>query len=82
MFLFDRVTDLLTDLQVYKNEFPNTYTKLEEVKEICSNHENDPVGSVFGVQVASDWQDKCYGFEIDKIIGETTIIRYVGTWKT
>lgn len=82
MFYFDRTTDLLTDLQVYKNDFPDTFTKLEEVKEICSNHENDPVGSVFGVQVASDWQDRCYGFEIDRVIGETTIIRYVGIWKT
>lgn len=68
-------------MQVYKNDFPDTFTKLEEVKEICSNHENDPVGSVFGVRVASDWQDKCYGFEIDRVKGEETIIRYVGIWK-
>ncbi len=81
MFFIDRTMDLLTDMQVYKNDFPDTCTKLEEVKKMCKNHENDPVGSVFGVQVDSDLQERCYGFEIDRVKGEETIIRYVGIWK-
>lgn len=43
---------------------------------------NPDEGAVFGVEVASDWNDKCYGFEIDKVTSDNTYVQYVGIWKT
>ena len=55
---------------------------MEDIKKIVEQHEEDPPGSVFGIGVAPDWEDKSYGFEVDSIKRDITIIRYVGTWKS
>lgn len=80
--MIDNCQDLFIDMQKYEKRFPDTHTKYETISEIIKRHEEDPPGSVFGIEVASDWEDKCYGFEIDKIIRSVTFIKYVGIWKT
>lgn len=81
MVLIDNVHDLLTDMQEYEQMFPQTHTKYEDIKETIEKNEEAPPGSVFGISVASDWKDKCYGFEVDLIKLDITIVRYVGIWK-
>ena len=79
--MIDNCQDLLIDIQKYEKQFPDTHTKYETIKNIAKQHDEDPPGSTFGIEVASDWEDKCYGFEIDRIIRDITYIRYVGIWK-
>lgn len=82
MVIINNGMDLHNDMQFYKKKFSETYTTENDIKSIVYAHENDPVGSVFGIQVASDFEDKCYGFEIDKVDAKRTFVQYVGIWKT
>lgn len=74
--------DLQNDMHFYQEKFPSTHTTYNSIKTIVNGHDGDPVGAVFGVEVASDWNEKCYGFEIDKVTSENTYVQYVGIWKT
>jgi hypothetical protein len=74
--------DLQNDMHFYQEKFPSTHTTYNSIKTIVNGHDVDPVGAVFGVEVASDWNEKCYGFEIDKVTSENTYVQYVGIWKT
>ena len=82
MVQIEGFNDLHKDMQTFNGMFPYTHTKYEDVKRIVEKHYEDPLGSIFGIEVATDWQDKCYGFEVDRIRGEITYIRYLGIWKT
>ena len=61
--------------------FPDSFTTYDEIRKNLKGRENDPVGSIFGVSVAGENLDKCYGFEIDKEDAQNTYIRYIGIWK-
>lgn len=78
----DNGIDLINDIKEYEVMFPNTYTTLEDIETNLRKKANNPVGAIFGIEVSSEWPDKCYGFEIDRIIGNTTFIRYMGIWKS
>lgn len=82
MIFIDRIHDLLEDIDRYKRQFPETHLSYEDIKEALKKRENDPVGAVFGINVATDWEDKCYGFEVDRVTPDSTIFLYSGTWKT
>lgn len=82
MVFINNYMDLQNDMRFYKQEFPSTHTTYRSIKTVVDRHDGDPVGAVFGVEVASDWNEKCYGFEIDKVSSENTYVQYVGIWKT
>ena len=82
MVFINNYMDLLNDMRFYKQKFPSTHNTMKSIKTIVNRHHGDPVGSVFGVEVASDWNEKCYGFEIDRVTSDNTYVYYVGIWKT
>ena len=82
MIIVERFQDLLEDMETYKKMFPDTHVPYNRLKEMLEEHYNDPVGSIFGIQVATTWEDKCYGFEIDRVSPKATHILYAGVWKT
>lgn len=82
MVFINYYMDLQNDMRFYQEKFPSTHTTYNSIKTIVDRHDGDPVGTVFGVEVASDWNEKCYGFEIDKVTSENTYVQYVGIWKT
>lgn len=83
MVFINNYMDLHNDMRFYQEKFPSTHTTYSSIiKTIVNRHDGDPVGAVFGVEVASDWNEKCYGFEIDKVTSENTYVQYVGIWKT
>lgn len=82
MAIIERFQDLVEDMEAYKQQFPDTFVPYAKIKESLQERVNDPVGSIFGLSVATDWEDKCYGFEVDRVTPETTVFIYCGTWKT
>lgn len=74
--------DLNERIEEYKEMFPDSYTDFDAVKDVLRKHMDDPVGQVFGISVASDWQDKCFGFEVEKQTPKATHFIYLGIWKT
>lgn len=82
MVFINNYMDLQNDMHFYQEKFPSTHTTYNSIKTIVNGHDGDHVGAVFGVEVASDWNEKCYGFEIDKVTSENTYVQYVGIWKT
>ena len=82
MVFINNYMDLQNDMHFYQEEFPSTHTTYNSIKTIVNRHDEDPVGAVFGVEVANDWNEKCYGFEIDKVTSENTYVQYVGIWKS
>lgn len=82
MVIIDNIIDLAEAIEDYKGMFPDTYTPMEQIKAIIAEREDSPMGYVFGISVSSEWSDKCYGFEIDKIKGNRTYVRYLGIWKS
>ena len=81
MVFIDNIHDLLEDIERYKQMFPASHTSFEQINEQLEAKDGEPVGSTFGISVADDWEDKCYGFESDKVTPQNTIFRYVGIWK-
>ena len=81
-FFVDRIMDLLEDVEGYKIQFPSSFTSIRDIEKSLKERVNDPVGSMFGIQVSDEWEDKCYGFEVDKVTPTHTVFRYVGIWKT
>lgn len=81
-FYIDNCHDLLEDIEKYKKFFPQTYTTIDGIKDVLKQRVNDPVGFVFGIDVSTEWQGKCFGFEVDKVTPETTFFKYLGIWKT
>lgn len=69
-------------MNAYKQQFPDTFVPYAKIKELLQERVNDPVGSIFGLSVATDWEDKCYGFEVDRVTPKATVFIYCGTWKT
>lgn len=48
----------------YKTMFPDTFTKMDEIIKILNQDYKETGGSgLFGIQVASDCEDRCYGFQ-------------------
>lgn len=82
MVFIDNIVNLHEDIAYYKRMFPDSFTTYDEIRKNLKGRENDPVGSIFGVSVAGENLDKCYGFEIDKEDAQNTYIRYIGIWKT
>lgn len=77
----DNIHDLLEDIKEYKTMFPNTYTSYDEIRRRLEKEEFGPPGLTLGIEVSSEWPDKCYGFEIDKQGPQNVIFLYVGIWK-
>lgn len=78
----DRIMDLLEDVEKYKIQFPSSFTSIRDIEASLKERVNDPVGRMFGIRVSDEWEDKCYGFEVDKVTPTCTVFRYVGIWKT
>lgn len=56
--------DFKTYLEYYKAKFPETYTTEGEIIKILNQDYRVTGGSgLFGIQVSSEWEDRCYGFE-------------------
>lgn len=77
----DNIHDLLEDIDKYQRMFPDTYTNLDGIQERLEREEFSPPGMILGIEVSSEWQEKCYGFELDRQCPPNTIFRYVGIWK-
>lgn len=82
MILIDNIHDLLEDIENYKSMFPDSYTSIQQIKKELEDKGDTPVGTVFGISVSEEWQDKCYGFETDRVTPSYTLFKYVGIWKT
>jgi len=82
LIYINNLNDLMEDLSKYREMFPESYTRYSEIKETLFYRQNDPMGSTFGISVAKQWADRCYGFELDRIDGKLTFFQYLGTWKT
>lgn len=82
MVFINNYMDLHNDMRFYQEKFPSTHTTYSSIKAVVNRHDGFPVGAIFGVEVASDWDEKCYGFEIDKVTSKNTYVQYVGIWKT
>ena len=78
----DNYLDLFEDMRQYMRQFPETHTRFSTILAVVRQHAEDPIGTTFGVEVAHDWKDKCYGFEVGSTKGDITFIHYVGIWKT
>lgn len=81
MVFVNNSATLFEDIKRFKQQFPGSYTTWDELKKALDGRADDPVGSIFGYSVSSEWLDKCYGFEIDKVDPQNTHILYLGTWK-
>ena len=81
MVFIDNIVSLHEDIAYYSQRFPNSHTTYEDLKKALDKRADDPVGSTFGLSVAGEYEDKCYGFEIDKVAPQYTHILYLGTWK-
>lgn len=44
--------DLHNDMRFYQEKFPSTHTTYSSIKTIVNRNDEDPVGAVFGVEVA------------------------------
>lgn len=80
--MIDNCIDLAERIAEYKAKFPDTHTDMRTIEKHLQERENDPCGGVFGIEVASDWQDKCFGFEVDRVTPTTIFFRFLGVWKT
>ena len=77
--IINGLKELLSDMEYYKKMFPETYTTIESIKETLST---DPYESEVGIEVSPEWEDKCYGFEIEKITPSGDVIcEYLGIMK-
>lgn len=73
--------DLMEHVQEYQRKFPKSYTCLEEIKANLEREEMSAPGHIFGISVATEWPDKCFGFELEKQTSTTAYFRYLGIWK-
>lgn len=74
-------TDRLSnDIEAYKKMFPNTYTTREDIEKRLESMDN--IDGYFGIEVSSEWEDKCYGFGCARLNGDTYVIEYEGVWKS
>lgn len=78
----DNSHDLLERIDEYKQMFPDTYTDFEAIRSRLEKEELCSPGHVFGIEVSSEWPDKCYGFELDRQTPQHAFFRYVGIWKS
>ena len=71
------------DEDIWYNEqrFPKSFKNYEQIRECLLERVNDPMGQTFGLSVADDCPDRCYGFEVDKDTPRTTTFHYLGLWK-
>ena len=75
------VVDLMERIAEYANKFPDNYTTYEQIEDTLQERSEDPVGSILGIQVSPKWEDRCYGFKLDKVLGEVAHFQYLGIWK-
>lgn len=70
---------LLSDIEYYKKMFPKTHTTIESIKDTLSA---DPYECIAGIEVSSEWEDKCYAFEVEKITPRGDVFcKYLGVSK-
>ena len=81
MVFVNNSATLFEDIERFKQMFPESYTGWDEIKKALDGRHDDPKGSVFGISVAEEWQDMCFGFEIDEVDLQNTHILYLGLWK-
>lgn len=82
MLFINKVSDLIRDIEYYASIFPESYIDYDSIKKRLDGKEDEPVGKVFGIEVSSEWKDKCYGFEVDSVRNGNTFIQYLGVWKS
>lgn len=56
-----RRSNLLRDFRNYEEMFPSTHTKMDEIENALKKNVIFGFGP-FGIQVAGEWEDKCYTF--------------------
>ena len=83
MVVIHNVHDLIERIEEYKRMFPESHTSMDMIKSILSDpkYEYAPPGLIFGVSVSPEWEDKCYGFEVEKQTPTTVYFRFLGMWK-
>lgn len=74
--------ELQDRIATYSVIFPKTYTNLKDIKQSLLDDFKMRGGTraLFGIQVAPDWEDKCYGFQYvgnDKEV----VYKFIGIWK-
>lgn len=75
---------LLKDMEEYRKMFPISYTDMDKVFNVLKQHmEVKHVDDwCFGIEVSSDWQDKCYVFEaVESAITANVWFKYNGVGK-
>ena len=79
MALIDNIKDLIQDISVYEAMFPDSYTNYDSIRQTLDGLE-DKQNSVFGIQVSSEWTERCYEFEKKEVLG-VSFFRYLGLSK-
>ena len=82
--IINGVVELMQHIAEYAVMFPNTYTTFEWIEDalqhMCDSG-HGLGGGPFGFEVSPEWEDKCYGFEVERIEGEQVYFKYLGIWK-
>ena len=76
------VVDLMERIAEYANKFPDNYTTYEQIEDTLQERSEDPIGSMLGIPVSPEWEDRCYGFEVLGIDGDVAIVNYIGLMKS
>jgi len=76
------VVDLMERIAEYANKFPDNYTTYEQIEDTLQERSGDPVGSMLGIQVSAEWEDRCYGFQVIGIHEDVAVINYIGLMKS
>ena len=82
VIIINNVHDLMDRIEEYRRMFPKTYTTFEEIKNCLEKNAEGPCGGVFGIEVSSEWEDRCYGFEVDRVTPKCTYFQFLGMWKS
>lgn len=77
------IEELRDRIAEYSVMFPKTYTNLKDIKQSLLDDFEKRGGTrrLFGIQVAPDWEDKCYGFQY---VGndKEAVYKFLGMWKS
>lgn len=73
--------DFHRDFFYYQSMFPTTHTLLKSVQETLLD-ESNAQGDIFGIQVSSEWEDKCYTFKHVSSTPNEITYEYLGICKS
>lgn len=70
-----------SDFFYYQSRFPTTHTLLKTVHDTLLD-ESNAQGGIFGIQVSSEWEDKCYTFKPVSSTQDAITYEYLGICKS